>query len=131
MIEQSGIRKSFYTGWGDAGLFARVIIEDNTTGTPVLVTALPMSEVRLGIYLASFVPSPGIAYLFTAQVYTDNTFAVVDQNYGASTGDFSAVAFSSIGAESGVMLDDSEIEAESGIMLDDDEEQNELTGEDC
>ena len=82
------MRKSFYVNWIDTGLFAKVIVEDNSTGTPVLVDEFEMVETYDGIYLASFEPEAGIPYLYTARVYTDDTFTTVDPNYSASVGDF-------------------------------------------
>lgn len=137
MLEQSGIRKSFYTNWIDSGLAARarVEVEDNTTGTPVAVTTLSVVEWKPGIYLASFLPSPGIPYLYTARVYTDGTFTALDTNYAADAGDFSCFTpggSSSTGAsaEEDVLFED---ESDDDVLLDDDSSDSDILTdeEDC
>ena len=51
------------------------------TGTPVLVSQIPMPHVALGAYSAQFTPSANRLYQVINAVYTDGTYTVVDGNY--------------------------------------------------
>lgn len=104
----SVLRKSFYTNWIDSGLFPQVLIEDNTTGTPVTVSTLNMSEHKPGCYLASFIPTNATSYISTARVYTDGTYSVVDTNYAASISDFLGIDTSG-GSTTGMLRGDESI----------------------
>lgn len=63
-----------------SGLFVRASIYEVTTGSPVLVTTVPMSEVQDGFYVGNFSGLSGKSYLVISLVYTDGTFSTIDIN---------------------------------------------------
>lgn len=98
MSVQSGLRVTTITTWNDTGLFARADLYDNTTGTPVLLTTIPMTEFLTGTYQASFIPVAGKDYAVVKRVFTDGTYATVDTNYSGTSESFQCIDFAMAGA---------------------------------
>lgn len=105
MIVQSGLRKTFEVTWGDTGLFAQASIYDDSTGTPVHVADVALSELVPGTYVGGFVPLASKSYAVVKRVFTDGTYTTVNTDYPASSEAFQSVDFSAGGGGGGSGLE--------------------------
>lgn len=81
---QAGVELSFEVSFPSPGLPVAMKVYDTTTGSPSLVFG-PTAMVNLpscGTYFGKFTPSDGHSYVVTKCVYTDGTFATLNDNYG-------------------------------------------------
>lgn len=65
----------------DNSLFVRATIFDISDGSATQVDTVDLDFTAIGTYSGSFTPDPGKTYLVVALVYTDGTYATVDDNY--------------------------------------------------
>lgn len=96
-IVKSGIPFTFsYPTYDEnAGLFVQAGIYDVTTGTPVLVTLVRMTNFTFGVYSGNYTGVLGKTYLVIALVYTDGTYAVVDTTRAPASECYQTVSASS------------------------------------
>ena len=84
-IAPSGVALPFeYTSYdGQPGKFIGMTVFDVTSGVPVQVNPvpIPMPHAFQGTYIGYFTPDPSKSYVVHKMVYTDGTFATVNNNY--------------------------------------------------
>lgn len=71
-------------------------VYDMTTGSPVLIQTIAMTEVAFGVYFGSFTGTIGETYQITQVVYTDNTFVTPNYLYAPGCDAFDCITGSAI-----------------------------------
>jgi len=89
-ITPSGIPLPFEVTFDSDSLFVAMKVYD-VTGTPALVSTVPMVHVDGGTYLAMFTPAADKSYLVRKSVYTTDSYAVLDSDYGQGSESFRTV----------------------------------------
>jgi len=69
------------------GLDVAAKILDVTTGTAVVEATVPLIEYNSGLYKANYQFTEGKLYQIEKNVYTNNTYVTVDQDYPPSVDD--------------------------------------------
>lgn len=101
MLGKAGVSYgwNYTTADQQSGLFLAGSIYNITSGTPVFVTKINMTEIAsTGSYIGVFTPVAGLAYSILSLVYTDSGRTIVDTNRAPANETFQAVDLSSASA---------------------------------
>jgi len=101
MLLPAGVSCPFEYTMFDADETRFIAMEVWDASDDSLVVTLPMLHKSKGTYVASFTPVDGTAYYTNKSVYTDGTYATVDDAYAPASESFVALDFSNIGSGGG------------------------------
>lgn len=112
---QSGVPLSFEVTFDDSSLYVGLAVIDDSAGSPVLLSVIPMTSVYGNTYRAKFTPTAGKNYIFNKAVYTDDTYTEIDDNF--SQGSESIYAEDIAGIVWNALVEDYEEEGSFGVVV--------------